>query len=125
MRSVAVPLRRAFPHADRRQMRRLLRGDLPLIDREVRNSVEAYLAAAPRLFAGPGDAGGIVAGLPWRKGIDEARGAPAATAVNADAGVAVRHPFLRVHHFPVLVKITGAGDNVGMLARHGLPGVRI
>src|SRR5882762_1985033 len=73
MRSIAVPLRRSFPDTHRRQVRRLQRRHLPLIDGVIRNAVEADLAAAPRLFAGPDDAGRKVARLTLRKGIDVAR----------------------------------------------------
>ena len=50
---------------------------------------------------------------------------PAPREFDAHAGVIVRHPFLRIDHFPALVEIARAGGDVGMLFRHALPGARI
>src|SRR5712671_1444378 len=104
-------------------MRRLQRRYLPLIDRVIRNPVESHLTAAPRLFAGPGDAGLEVARLSRRKWIDVAGRASATSAINAHANVAVRHPFLRIDNFPILIKVRRTRPDVGMLAHHGFPGV--
>src|SRR2546425_12196736 len=47
--------------------------------------------------------------------------ASGAARVDADAGIAVRHPLLRVDHFPVLVLVRRAPRDVWMLDRHALP----
>src|SRR6202158_38650 len=123
MCSIAVPLRRSFPDAHRRQVRWLQRRDLPLVDRVIGYAVEADLAAAPRLLAGPGDACRKVLCLTRRKRIDVARRTSATAAVNAHAGVAVGHPFFGVAPFPVLIEVGRARRYIGMLAHHGRPSV--
>ncbi len=117
MRHVAVPVGGAFPDAHRREMRRLQRRDVPLVDAVVGDAVEADLAVRPGLHAGPFDAVVEVLRLARREVIDEARRAAAAARVDAHAGVAVRHPFLGIDHFPVLVVVARAGGDVGMLGR--------
>src|SRR6478752_5649608 len=57
--------------------------------------------------------------------IDDAWRATAAAGIHTDAGVIVRHPFLRIDHFPALVEIAGAGGDIGMFFRHALPRTRI
>ncbi len=125
MRRIAIPFRRSLPDAHRRQVRWLQRRDLPLIDGVIRNAVQAHFAAAPRLLSCPSDARGEVPRLTRRKRIDVARGAAATAAVHSHAHVAVRHPFFRVDHFPVLVQVARSGGHVGMLACHGFPRVGV
>src|SRR5262249_40089565 len=92
---------------------------------EVRNAVEADLAAGPRLDAGPFDALVEIARLARRKMIDVTRRAPAAARVDAHAGVAFRHPLLGVDDFPALVEVARARRDVGMFGRHALPRARV
>jgi hypothetical protein len=73
MGHVAVPVGSTLPDAHRREMRRLARRDMPLVDAVVGNPVEAYFAVGPRLHAGPFNALVEVAGLPRRERVDEAR----------------------------------------------------
>src|SRR5580693_4178786 len=102
-------------------MRRLERRDMPLIDAVVRNAVEPDLAVRPRLHAGPFDALVEIFRLARREMIDHARRAAGAAGIDAHAGVVMRHPFLRIDHFPALIEIAGARGDVGMLFRHALP----
>src|SRR5262249_46677450 len=54
-RRLAVAVRPSFPYANRREMRRLLRRGAPLVCRVIRDTVQADLAAAPRLGRRPLD----------------------------------------------------------------------
>ena len=125
MRHVAVPVGGAFPDADRGEVRRLHRGDMPLVDAVIGNSVEADFAVRPGLHARPFDAVVEILGFARREMIDEAGRASGAAGVDAHADVIVRHPFFRIDHFPALVEIAGSGGDVGMLLRHALPCARI
>ncbi len=125
MRHVAVPVGRAFPHADRGEMRRLQRGDVPLVDAVIGDAVEADLAARPRLHAGPLDAVVEILGLARREVIDEPRRAAGAARVDAHADIIVRHPLLRIDDFPVLILVGRAGGDVGVLVDHALPRARV
>ena len=125
MRHVAIPVGGAFPDAHRGEMRRLERRDVPLIDAVIGNAVEPDLAVRPRLHAGPFDAVVEILGLARREMIDEARRHAAAAGIDPHAGVIMRHPFLRIDHFPALIEIARTGGDVGMLVRHALPGARI
>src|SRR5262249_37234703 len=57
--------------------------------------------------------------------VDESRRASGAAGIHAHAGIIVRHPFLRIDHFPALVEIAGAGGHVGGPLGHALPRTRI
>jgi hypothetical protein len=70
VRHVAIPVGRAFPHAHRGEMRRLQRGDVPLVDAVIRNAVEPDLAVRPVLHTGPFDAVVEILGLARREMID-------------------------------------------------------
>ena len=119
----AVPVRvvPAFPGAHRGEVRRLRGGGAPLVARVVRDAVHAHLAAAPGLRGGPFDAQMDVARLARVVMAQVSRRAPGAARVDADHRVTVRHPFLGVDDLPVLVPVRGAGERVGILARHDLP----
>ena len=125
VRHVAIPVGRAFPDAHGGKMWRLQRSDVPLVDCVVGDSVEADLAVAPGLCCGPFDAVVEVLGLARRKMIDEPRRASAPARIEAHAGVVVRHPLLRVDHFPILVVVAGMGGHIGMPRGHAIPGARI
>src|SRR5690242_12772388 len=71
MRHVAIPIGGAFPNAHRGEMRRLQRGNVPLIDAVIGNSVEAHFSVGPRLHARPFDRFVKILGLAWREVIDE------------------------------------------------------
>ena len=105
VRHVAIPVGGAFPDAHGGEMRRLERRHVPLVDAVVGNAVEPDLAARPRLHARPFDAVVKILGLARREMIDHAGRAAGATGIDAHAGVIVRHPFLRIDHFPALVEI--------------------
>src|SRR3977135_4623532 len=125
MSHFAVPIGGALPDAHGGEMRRLQRRHVPLVDAVIGNPVEPDLAVGPRLYAGPFDAIVEVLGLARREMIDDARRAAATAGVRAHAGVSVRPPFLRIDHFPTLVKVAGSGGEVGMFFGHALPRTRI
>src|SRR6267154_2408722 len=62
-RALTVGVVPAFPHADRREVRRLRGGGAPLVARVVRNPVHAHIAVAPALSRSPLDTQVEVAGL--------------------------------------------------------------
>jgi hypothetical protein len=125
MGHVAVPVGGAFPDAHGGKVRRLQRRHVPLVDTVVGDAVEPDLAVGPRLHAGPFDAIVEVLGLARREMIDDTWRATAATGIHAHAGVIVRHPFLRIDHFPALVEVAGPGGDVGVFLSHALPRARI
>src|SRR5664279_4638216 len=100
---LAVIIRRAFPDAERRQMRRLERTDLPLVHGVIGNAVDADLAVTPGLRARPLDTFVKVLCLARRPDVEIARRAPCPTRVDANANIAVRYPFFWVDQFPVLI----------------------
>ena len=70
---VAVPVGGPLPDANRRQMRGLEAGDVPLIDPVVGDSVESDLPIGPGLVGGPLDAVVEVLGFPRREVVYEPR----------------------------------------------------
>src|SRR5581483_12187289 len=80
-RQFAVIIRRAFPDAQSCEMRRPERADGPLVHRVIRNAVDADLAVAPRLRAGPLDAMIEVERLARRSHIQITRRAPGAARI--------------------------------------------
>src|SRR3990170_8454482 len=94
-------------------MRRPQRADLPLVHRVVRNAVDADLAVAPGLGAGPFDAIVKVPRLTWRPTVEYPWRAASAARVDAHDRVAVRNPLLRIDQFPVLVIVGGSFERVG------------
>src|SRR5499433_2184269 len=125
MGHVAVPVGGALPDAHGRQVRRLQRRLVPLVDAVIGNAVEPDLTVRPGLHAGPLDAVVEILGLARREMIDDAGRATAAAGVDAHAGIVVRHPFLGIDHFPALVEVARASGDVGMLFGHALPRARI
>ena len=109
---LAVKIGRAFPDAQRGQMRRLQRADLPLVHGVIGNAVDADFAVAPALRAGPFDAVVKVLRLARRPDVESARRAPGAARVDAHQNISVRNPFLRVDQFPVLVFIARVLQNL-------------
>ena len=124
-RHVAVPVRRPLPHTNCREVRRLQRCHVPLVDAVVRYAVEADLAVRPPLYAGPFDAVKEVLGLARREVVDYAGRAAAAARIDAHARIVVRHPLLGIDHLPVLILVGRARGDVRMLLRHALPCARI
>ena len=122
---VAVPIGCSFPDAHRREVRRLQRGDMPLVDAIVRNAVQPDLAARPRLHARPLDAVVEVFGLARRKMVYGSGRAAGAARIDAHAHIAVGHPLFRIDDLPALVQIGRAVRNVGMLGDHALPRARV
>ena len=122
---VAEPVGRALPDAHRRKVRRLQRGDVPLVDAVIGDAVEPDLAVRPRLRARPFDAVVEILGLARREMVDHAGRAAGAAGIDAHAGIVVRHPFLGIDDLPVLVLVGGVCGDVGMLLDHALPGARI
>src|SRR5258706_13921419 len=125
VRHVAVPVGRALPDAHRREVRRLQRGDVPLVDAVVRDAVQADAAARPGLHAGPLDALVEIPGLARREVIDIARRGAGAARVDAHAGIAFGHPFLGIDDLPALVPVARTVRYVGLLGHHALPRARI
>src|SRR5258708_6040316 len=105
MRHVAIPVCRAFPDAHGLQMGRLQRSHMPLVDGIVGDAVEAHITVAPSLDAGPFDALIKVAGLASRKVIDIPGRSSGAARVDTYADIPVRHPFLGIDHFPILISV--------------------
>ncbi len=125
VRHVTIPVRRAFPDAHRCQVRWLPAGNLPLVDPVIADAVQPDPAVAPVLRSGPLDAVVEVLRLARAEMVHITRRPPATTAVDAHARVAVRHPFLRIDHLPVLVAVARSGGHVRMLLNHAVPGARI
>ena len=122
---LAVIIRRAFPHAQRGEMRRIESAGIPLVHRIVRDAVDADLAVAPALRAGPFDALIDILRLARRPHVEFARRAPGAARVDAHAGIAVRHPFLRIDQFPILILVARSLQNIGRRFDHAAPLARI
>jgi len=118
---VAIVVGGALPDADRAQVRRLERRDLPLVHRVVGDAVQSDLAGAPRLPRRPLDAVVEVLGFARRPDVEMTGGAAGAARVDPDAGVAVRHPLLRVDDLPVLIFVRGPGRDVRVMLGHPAP----
>ena len=118
---VAVVVGIALPDADGGEARRVQRGDPPLVGGEIGDAAHADLAGAPGKGCDELDAVVEVGRLARAVDGEEAGRAAGAAAVDAHAGVAVRHPFLRVRHLPGLVEVGGAGKGVGIVARENFP----
>src|SRR5580658_1971657 len=112
---VAVEVAAALPRADRGQVRRPQRCDLPLVDRVVGDTEQPDLPRAPGLDSGPLDALVVIAGLPRREDVEVPGRASGAARVDPDHDVAVRHPLLRVDGLPVLMQAGRASDGVWVL----------
>lgn len=121
MGGVAVVVGIALPDADGGKARRVERRDAPLVSGEIGDAAHANLAGAPGECRDERDAVVEVGRLARTVDGEEARRAPGAAAVDAHAGVAVRHPLLRVRHLPRLVEVGGASERVGVVACENLP----
>ena len=119
---VAIEIRGALPHADGCEMRRPQRGDLPLVHPVIGYAVEPDLTARPALRRRPLDTRIEVAALAGRPRFQAPWRASGAAPVNADAGIPVRHPGLRVDHFPILITSARAACNLRKGRDHLLPG---
>src|SRR5439155_2040166 len=87
--------------------------DLPLVHSVIRDAVDADLAVAPGLRAGPLDALIEILRLARRPHVEIAGRTPGATRVDAHAGIAVRHPLLRIDQLPVLILVARALEHLG------------
>src|SRR5689334_4638657 len=125
VRHVAIEVGGALPDAHGREVRRLQRGDVPLVDAVVGNAVETDPAVRPRLHAGPFDAVAEVPRLARREMVDEAGRSARAARIHAHADVTVRHPLFRIDNLPVLVAVGRTVGDVRMLGDHALPRARI
>ena len=106
-------------------MRRFECRHQPLIDGVIGNAVHPHLAGAPALRRGPLDAMIDVLRLAHAERLEIAGRTAGAAQIDAHARIAVRHPFLRIDDFPVLVFAAGARRDVGMLRDHLLPAGRV
>src|SRR5262245_62989541 len=84
---LAVIVGGAVPDAQRGEMRRLERGDLPLVHGVIGNAVDADLAVAPRLRARPLHALVEVLRLARGPHVEMAGRAPGAARIDAHAGI--------------------------------------
>jgi protein-disulfide isomerase-like protein with CxxC motif len=91
---LAVIVGRAFPDAQRGEVRRFQRAHVPLVHRVIGNAVDADLAVAPGLRAGPLDAFVKVLRLARRPHVERARRTPGTARVDAHQSKSVRDPFL-------------------------------
>src|SRR6186713_876773 len=105
---LAIVVGRTLPDAQRGEVRGPQGADGPLVHRVIGNAVDADLAAAPGLRAGPFDALVEVLRLALAPDVEVARRVAGAAGVDAQTGIAVRHPFLRIDQFPVLVLVARA-----------------
>src|SRR5262249_57211480 len=104
-RELAVVVGEPFPDAERGEVRRPQRADLPLVGGEIGDAVEADLAGRPRPRAGPFDTVVKVLRFARRPDVDHAGRAPGAARIDAHTGIAVRHPLLRVDQLPDLILV--------------------
>lgn len=88
----AIHIAHALPRRDARQMRRLLRGDMPLADRKRRRSRHGDLAVAPALPRGPLDEIVAVLAILDPELVLVAVGITDASNVDVDDGVTVAAP---------------------------------
>ena len=118
---IAVEIGGPFPHAYRRQVRRLQRGHLPFIHRVIGNSVQTDLAVAPGLDRRPFDAIAVILRFARRPHIHVTRRAAGAARIDANAYVSIGHPFLRIDDFPVLIFVGRSGGHIRMGGHHPVP----
>jgi hypothetical protein len=100
-----------LPDAQGSKMRRLERAHLPLVHGVIGNTVDADFAVAPGLRARPFDALVKVLRLARRPHVEIAWRASGAARVDPHAGIAVRHPFLRIDELPVLIFVARAAQH--------------
>ncbi len=120
-RPVAIPVGRAFPHADGYEVRRLQGCDQPLVDRVIGDPVDPDLAVAPGLVRRPLDAVVEILDLPFRQQVELARAAPGAASIDPDAGIAVRDPLLGIDVFPGLEGGCGPLLDLRIRGDHAVP----
>jgi hypothetical protein len=63
----------------------------------------------------------LIVRLAQRPDVDHAGRAARAAAIDADADIAIRHPFLWIDHLPALILIGGVGRHVGLVGAHPVP----
>src|SRR5262249_49526778 len=118
---IAVAVVLPFPWDDRREMRRTVHGDAPLVAGVIGNPEHADFAVAPRFFAGPLDA--LIKIRDFAVGVRvHHAGRPAGAArVDPNHGIAVRHPALGVGHLPILIFVARTFENLRMVLDHLSP----
>ncbi len=124
-RDLAIPVGGAFPDAQRGEMRRLMLRHVPLVHGVIGDAIHPHLAAAPRLRRGPLDTGIDVGGLARRPRVEKSGRAAGAARVDAQADIAVRHPFFRIDQLPHLIFVAGAFGDLGKRLDHALPGALV
>ena len=110
---LAVIIGRAFPDAQGGKMRRLERADRPLIHRVIGDAVDADFAVAPRLRARPFDALIKILRFARRPDVEEPGRSSGAARIDTQTDIAVRHPFLRIDQFPVLIFVARTLQHLG------------
>src|SRR5580692_11011535 len=103
MAPFAIEVAAALPGTDRREMGRLQRGDLPLLDRKIRDAEQADFAGRPGLPRCPFDGVVEILGLARRERLQEARRFAAAAGVDRDDDIAMRHPALGIGVLPAQI----------------------
>ena len=120
-RPVAVVVSGALPGDHRREVLRLERGDLPLVDGVVGDAVQADLAVRPLLAARPLDGESEVPGFAGGEDVEIPRRASRPARVEAHAGVAPRHPDFGVHRLPGQPAVLRARQDVGVHLHQRIP----
>src|SRR6516164_778068 len=89
-------------------MRGSQRSDIPLVHRVIGNPVDADFAVTPCLCAGPLDAAIKIMRLTFGPHIEMSWRTARTAGVDADTGVTIWYPLLRVDKLPVLVLVAGS-----------------
>src|SRR5271156_3587882 len=97
---IAIKVVESFPGDDRGEMLGVPLGDPPLHHGIVRNAEHPHFAVAPWLHTCPFDPPDRVVGLERLERIEHALGPSCAPRIDADHGVAVGYPALRIGYFP-------------------------
>ena len=106
-------------------MGRLESGGGPLIDTIIGDTQQADFSTAPGLCGGPFDAFVEIMRLLLGPEINTALRVAGATGIDADAGVPMRHPFLRIHSFPVHILAGSTFQNLRIYLLNTLPEYRV
>ena len=121
MAEITVVVGCALPDANGSEVRRLQCRGLPLIHGVIGDAIEPHFAIGPGLLGRPLDAVILILRLTQRPQVEQARRAARATRVHSHDRVSVRHPFLRIHHFPVLILVGGTRGHVRVFFAHPAP----
>src|SRR5258708_12739456 len=108
VRHSGVPTGRTFPDTYPLGVGRLQRSHLPLIDRVIRDAVQADVAVRPGLGTGPLDAFIKVARFPGRKMIDISRRSSGPARVDPHPAITITSPLYPFHPSPILPLVSPA-----------------